>query len=144
MGDSSDPPELAELKRRTRRADAVLLVTPDYDCALPTMVRDAIAWASRPVGNSGWNCKPALILGVSLGAFGALRNDDGVWQVAVHLRLFSHNRPEMTIGGGIARFDSRGNPVDAAAEAAISQLLHKLERWLRRARPGDGQDQMAA
>ena len=133
-----------ELKRRTRRADAVLLVTPDYDCGLPSSVRDAIAGASRPVSDTGWNCKPTLIMGVSLGAFGTDRNDHCVWQVDVHLRLFSSYWPEMPIGGGIARFDCQGNPVDAAAQAAISQLLHELERWLQHARPGAAQDQIAA
>ena len=57
------PPKVVELKRRVREADAVLIVTPEYNYSVPGVLKNAIDWASRPYGDSAWSGKPAAIRG---------------------------------------------------------------------------------
>lgn len=48
------PPKVAELKRRIREADALLIVTPEYNYSVPGVLKNAIDWASRPYGDNSF------------------------------------------------------------------------------------------
>jgi chromate reductase, NAD(P)H dehydrogenase (quinone) len=72
--DEQNPPaKVVELKRRIRDADAILIVTPEYNYSVPGVLKNAIDWASRPYGDNGWNGKPAAIMGASIGTIGTAR-----------------------------------------------------------------------
>src|SRR6266576_1421354 len=67
--DEKNPPaKVVELKKQIRAADALLIVTPEYNYSIPGVLKNAIAWASRPYGDSAWAGKAAAIMGASLGA----------------------------------------------------------------------------
>jgi chromate reductase len=55
--EQNPPPKVTELKRRVREADAILIVTPEYNYSIPGVLKNAIDWASRPYGDSAWNGK---------------------------------------------------------------------------------------
>src|SRR5690242_8458854 len=42
------PPAVQEFRERIRAADALLIVTPEYNYSLPGVLKNAIDWASRP------------------------------------------------------------------------------------------------
>src|SRR5690606_14038708 len=67
--DIADPfPESAkELKRRIEAADAVIFVTPEYNRSVPGGLKNAIDWASRPLGANSFAGKPTLVSGASPG-----------------------------------------------------------------------------
>ena len=44
------PASVVELKKRVRSADAVLIVTPEYNYSIPGVLKNAIDCASRPPG----------------------------------------------------------------------------------------------
>jgi chromate reductase, NAD(P)H dehydrogenase (quinone) len=68
----SDPPvPVAELRRRIADADAVFVVTPEYNHSIPGALKDALDWASRPRESAALAEKPAAAIGASTGAFGA-------------------------------------------------------------------------
>jgi chromate reductase, NAD(P)H dehydrogenase (quinone) len=48
--DEEQPPPapVADLKTRIRAADAILMVTPEYNYSIPRVLKNAIDWASRP------------------------------------------------------------------------------------------------
>src|SRR2546428_8011970 len=43
-----DPDGVAAFKQAIRAADAVLMVTPEYNHGVPGVMKNAIDWASRP------------------------------------------------------------------------------------------------
>src|SRR5690606_22031561 len=64
-----NPPEkVVDLKRRIRAADAILLVTPEYNYSVPGVLKNAIDWASRPYGDNAWSGKPVAIMGATIGS----------------------------------------------------------------------------
>ncbi|KNX36433.1 NADPH-dependent FMN reductase [Luteipulveratus halotolerans] len=72
--DGDDVPAAAvALREQVAAADAVLLVTPEYNGGLPAVLKNAIDWASRPYGQGSLTGKPVAALGATLGAYG------GVW-----------------------------------------------------------------
>src|SRR5207244_4343120 len=64
--DEKNPPaKVVELKKQIRAADALLIVTPEYNYSISGVLKNAIDWASRPYGDSAWSGKQAAIMGVS-------------------------------------------------------------------------------
>src|SRR5689334_8595936 len=52
------PSAVQDFKSKIRSADAVLLITPEYNYSIPGVLKNAIDWASRPYGDNAWNAKP--------------------------------------------------------------------------------------
>ena len=131
--DEQNPPaKVTELKRRIREADAVLIVTPEYNYSIPGVLKNAIDWASRPYGDSAWNGKPAAIMGASVGTIGTARAQYHLRQMMVFLNMFPINQPEVMIGNAQDRFDAEGNLTHDAMKEFIRQLLQNLVEWTRR------------
>ena len=70
-GDVPGPAEA--LRDAVQRADALLLVTPEYNGSLPAVLKNAIGWASRPFQGGAIVDKPVAVVGTSNGRYG------GVW-----------------------------------------------------------------
>lgn len=66
------PDAVAELRQAMREADAVLVVTPEYNHSIPGVLKNALDWASRPAGQSALTGTPAAVIGASTGMFGAV------------------------------------------------------------------------
>ena len=72
--DGADAPAAAtKLRQAIAEADAVLVVTPEYNGSIPAVVKNAIDWLSRPYGNSVLAGKPLAVIGAAGGQYG------GVW-----------------------------------------------------------------
>jgi hypothetical protein len=46
------PNRVKEFKAKIKAADAILIVTPEYDYSVPGVLKNAIDWASRPYGDN--------------------------------------------------------------------------------------------
>jgi chromate reductase, NAD(P)H dehydrogenase (quinone) len=130
--EQSPPKKVIELKQQLRAADAILIVTPEYNYSIPGVLKNAIDWASRPYGDSAWNAKPVAIMGASVGTFGTARAQYHLRQMFVFLNMFPINQPEVMIGNAAERFDRAGNLTDEKTKELIGQLLHNLVDWTRR------------
>jgi len=96
--EQNPPAKVIELKKRIRAADAILIVTPEYNYSIPGVLKNAIDWASRPYGHSAWSGKPAAIMGASVGATGTARAQYHLRQIFVFLNMFPIDQPEVMIG----------------------------------------------
>jgi NAD(P)H-dependent FMN reductase len=72
--DTDDVAEpVAALREAAGRADAALVITPEYNGSIPAVLKNAIDWLSRPYGNGALTGKPFAVVGAALGRYG------GVW-----------------------------------------------------------------
>jgi chromate reductase len=129
--EQNPPAKVVELKARIREADAVLIVTPEYNYSVPGVLKNAIDWASRPYGDNAWSGKPAAIMGASVGTIGTARAQYHLRQMFVFLNVFPVNQPEVMIGNAAERFDAEGNLTNEATKDFIHQLLQNLVVWTR-------------
>ena len=67
------PAPVEALRAAAAEADAVLVVTPEYNGSYPAVVKNAIDWLSRPFGDGAVKGKPLAVIGGSFGQYG------GVW-----------------------------------------------------------------
>jgi chromate reductase, NAD(P)H dehydrogenase (quinone) len=66
------PDGARRLRDAIESADAVLIATPEYNSSVPGQLKNAIDWASRPLGTNALWGKPAAVIGASTGMFGAV------------------------------------------------------------------------
>ena len=113
-----DPEPVAEWKDAIRRADAILVVTPEYNYGIPGVLKNAIDWASRPPGKSVLNGKPAAIMGASPGGFGSVRAQLQLRQVFV-FTADDGGAAARGAGGEGPREVRRGGTADRRADAQV-------------------------
>jgi len=130
--EQNPPDKVAELKKRIRAAEAVLIVAPEYNYSVPGVLKNAIDWASRPYGDSAWSGKPVAIMGASIGAIGTARAQYHLRQMFVFLNMFPINQPEVMISNAAERLDGNGTLTDETTKKLIRQLLENLRDWTRR------------
>src|SRR3954471_4825659 len=99
----ASPAPAAELGERTKAADALLIVTPEYNYGIPGVLKNAIDWASRPP-EQPFDSKPIAIMGASPGMLGSARAQYHLRQCFVFLNAMVLNRPEVMIANAASRF----------------------------------------
>ena|SRR5215472_4943991 len=127
------PPAVQEFREKIRAADALLIVTPEYNYSVPGVLKNAIDWASRPPSQP-LDDKPLAIMGASPGRLGTARAQYHLRQIAVFVNMHVLNRPEVMIAGAAKAFDSSGRLIDDGARKLIAELLLNLEDWTARLR----------
>jgi chromate reductase len=69
----SDPPEpVRDLRERIEAADALLVVTPEYNGSVPGVLKNAIDWASARHRGSSFAGKTVAVAGATTGQYGAI------------------------------------------------------------------------
>jgi chromate reductase, NAD(P)H dehydrogenase (quinone) len=68
--EANPPHEVTRFKDEIKKADGVLIVTPEHDRSMPTALNNAVHWGARPFGTSVWPGKPGFITGTTPGAIG--------------------------------------------------------------------------
>lgn len=71
--EGSVPAPAARLREAAAEADALLLVSPEYNGTIPAVLKNAIDWLSRPYGAGALSGKPVAVVGTAFGQYG------GVW-----------------------------------------------------------------
>jgi chromate reductase len=127
----SFPPPVQELREKIRAADALLIVTPEYNYSIPGVLKNAIDWASRPP-DQPFEGKPIALMGASPGRFGTARAQYHLRQCFVFLNGLVLNRPEVMISGAAEMFDDRLRLTDEAARGYVGKLLEALGTAVRR------------
>lgn len=134
--EGNPPAKVTALKQAIRAADAILIVTPEYNYSVPGVLKNAIDWASRPYGDSAWEGKPVAVMGAAAGPLGSARAQYHLRQIFVFLNMFPVNRPEVMIAAAQDKFDAQGNLTNETSKKLIRQLLENLVAWTNRLERG--------
>ena len=89
------PEGVSALKTAVDEADAVLLVTPEYNRSTTPAMLNAVSWASRPYGKNSWQDKVVAIVGATPGATGTTVAQSDLRSVIVSLGAIVCGRPEI-------------------------------------------------
>jgi chromate reductase len=125
------PDTVTQLKERVRAADAVLLVTPEYNFSIPGVLKNTLDWLSRPPAPP-FDGKPVAIMGASPGMLGTARVQYHLRQVLLFLNTFTVNKPEVFINQAASKFSAEGELTDAPTAQMITELLQSLQKLKQR------------
>jgi chromate reductase len=124
------PKIVEEFGRRIAAADALLIVTPEYNYSVPGVLKNAIDWASR-LPEQPFNKKPVAIMGASMGLLGTVRAQLHLRHICVFLNMLPLNKPEVFIAKAQEKFDAQGTLTDEPTREHIRKLLASLDEWTR-------------
>ena len=119
------PAAVHELKEKVVAADALLLVTPEYNNSIPGVFKNVIDWLSRPpadVPRIFVNRHVALI-GASPGKFGTVQSQRAWLAVLRTLRTRTWFGSPLYVSAAAAVFDAEGRLVDADVRKHLTQFL---------------------
>ena len=71
--DGAVPAAAQALRDAAMEADALMLITPEYNGTMPAVLKNAIDWLSRPFGSGAVKDMPSVVVGTAFGQYG------GVW-----------------------------------------------------------------
>jgi len=106
------PEKVKDFKSKIRKADAILIATPEYNYSVPAVLKNAIDSATRPYGDNPFNEKPVAIMSASVGMLVGARAQYHLRQIFVYLNMHPINGPEVIVPFAQNKFDTNGNLVD--------------------------------
>jgi chromate reductase len=130
--EKSMPEKVKEFKAKIKSADAILIVTPEYNYSIPGILKNAIDWASRPSGDNSFDGKPVAVMSASTGMLGGARAQYHLRQVCITLNMYPLNRPEVFVTFANQKFDEKGNLTDEKTKEFIKGLLEALVAWTKK------------
>jgi chromate reductase len=128
------PVKVKEFKAKIRAADAILIVTPEYNYSVPGVLKNAIDWASRPYGDNAFEDKPVAVMSASGGMLGGARAQYHLRQSFVFVNAHLLNRPEVMVTFANEKIDENGKLTDETTRKKVKELLKALVAWTERLR----------
>lgn len=124
----AEPPAAIDLRAAVAEADVLLFVTPEYNGGIPSALKNAVDWISRPAGAGAVKGKPAAVTGASTGSFG------GVWAQAelrktlgiAGARVVDAELAVAKAGEAFVRIGDVVTLVDGEAIGGLEDLLESL------------------
>ena len=120
------PQEAQMLKDAIEGADGVIFATPEYNRSIPSVLKNAIDWASRPWGQNSFAKKPILILGASVGPIGTAVAQNHLKTIMNYLDTHVVGQPEFYMGTAQDKFDATGKLTDESSREHLRKALETL------------------
>lgn len=127
----STPPAVRRWRDALWAADALLLVTPEYNHGVPGVLKNALDWASRPPHHQPLNGLPVAIMGATPSMWGTARAQAQLRQTLVFPNARLLNQPEVLVARAGEKFDVDGRLTDPSTLSFVRDLLLALEVWTR-------------
>jgi chromate reductase, NAD(P)H dehydrogenase (quinone) len=129
------PAEVTAWADAVRRADGVIVVSPEYNWSIPGGLKNAIDWVSR-VKEQPFKDKPVALQSASPGLLGGSRAQYHLRQSLTSVGAFLFGTPEVIVTFAAQKFDEKTLELkDQAAIDLIKQQLAGFERLIRRLQP---------
>lgn len=122
------PEPVGRLKEAIAAADALLLVTPEYNNSVPGVAKNAIDWLSRPVSDIPrvFGNKPVAIAGASPGGFGTVLAQNAWLPVFKTLGAQVWSGGRLLVSRAHTVVGQDGEISDAATRQSIRSFMHSF------------------
>ena len=122
---SGIPAEVTRLADQIAAADAVVISTPEYNSALPGVLKNALDWVSRTKG-APWQDKPVAIVSAAAGRAGGARAQSSLRLAMTPFRPRLLTGPEVMIANSGNAFDDQGHLTDERSVETLGALMTAL------------------
>jgi len=125
------PPEVQTLADQIKGADAVVISTPEYNKALPGVLKNALDWVSRTKG-APFRDKPLAIMSAADGRAGGDRAQFSLRLALVMFRPRILQGPEVMIADSRNAFGPDGHLLSDRYFASLTSLMDELKAEIAR------------
>lgn len=129
------PAAVGAFKQLVESSDGVLIVSPEYNRAMPGVLKNALDWASRPSGKSSLKHKPVAFLGASPGPAGTLVAQSNLRAVIGPSGGIPMQQPEMYVTAKDGMFDANHVITDEKTRAGVQKHIDAFDAWIARLTP---------
>lgn len=125
------PAVVADARARVERADAVIMVVPEYNHGMPGVLKNTLDWLSRPVRVSCMMGKPVFFVTQSNGSLGGVRAQYQLRETLASMLCVLPPMQEMVVTHASEKIRD-GRLVDEASLRFIGAQLHAFLQRLER------------
>lgn len=129
------PAAVRELKAKIQEADAVVIITPEYNWSIPGVLKNALDWVSRV--EKVLTDKPVMTAGVATGPMGTVRAQLHLRDILTGMRasLLPPAGNEILIGAALQKFDeATGRLTDEATLQFIDGVMDRFTAFVQSSR----------
>ena len=119
-------PAAAALREAAGAADALLVVSPEYNGTMPAVLKNAIDWLSRPFGAGALSGKPAAVIGTAYGQFGGVWAQDEARKAVGIAGATVLEDVKLSIPGSLVRFAETHPKDDAEVVGQVAAVLEGI------------------
>lgn len=125
------PAAVLKLKAQILDADALLMVTPEYNNGVPGVFKNGIDWLSRADMKAVFAKRPTGMIGASMGGFGTL-SSQAAWLPTLKMlgvTLYSGN--SVLVSRAQNAFDAQGELMDESSRKNLSAYLNGFNEFVQ-------------
>ncbi|MES2203426.1 MAG: NADPH-dependent FMN reductase [Patescibacteria group bacterium] len=119
--EGSAPAAVAELKQKIADADALVIVTPEYNRSVPGGLKNMLDWTSRKPFN--WPGKKAYVFGSSSGERGANLAQFDIKRTLLYFGCRVLGQPEFYLSNNTQKFDAQMRLTDEPTKQALDRAV---------------------
>jgi chromate reductase len=129
---SGFPADVTALADAIRAADAVMIVSPEYNWSIPGVLKNAIDWLSR-LKEQPFKDKPVAVQSAAPGLLGGARMQYHLRQSLTTLDVLWFGRPEVIVNLAAKKFDEKTLELtDQPTLDMIKLQLEAFEKFIRK------------
>lgn len=121
------PDAVVRLAEQIKTADAIIVVTPEYNKGLSGSLKNALDWVSRVPGGV-WADKPVAIMSAAAGRAGGERAQNMLRLCLNPFQPRLISGPEVMVGATADQWDADGRLANERNVATLEKLMAKLRR----------------
>ncbi|CAI6066715.1 NADPH-dependent FMN reductase [Cohnella sp. JJ-181] len=134
--DREEGPAAVEVYREAiRRADGILIVSPEYNSGTPGVLKNALDWASTPTRTAALIHKPAGIVGATPGPKGTILSQQQIRQTLEAAQAWVLPFQKMYISQVMDKVDAeQGRLTDETTLKYLRRYVESLLGWIDQSR----------
>ncbi|MDZ4667128.1 MAG: NADPH-dependent FMN reductase [bacterium] len=123
------PESIEKISMAIKSADALIIVTPEYNYSIPGVLKNVIDFLSKhplkPIDK-----KAVGIISASPSLLGGVRAQFHLRQILVAANAMTMNIPEVVITQVNTKFDEEGNLTDEKTREFLKKFIHALAQFI--------------
>ena len=125
------PAAVLQLKAQIQSADALLLVTPEYNNGVPGVFKNGIDWLSRADMKAIFAKRPTGLIGASMGGFGTLSAQAAWLPTLKMLGVSLYSGGSVLVSRAQNAFDAQGALTDEQNRKNLSNYLNGFQEFVQ-------------
>ena len=121
--EANPPADWVAFRERIQKSAGVIFVTPEYNRAIPGVLKNAIDVASRPYGKSSFLGKPVGIVSNSPGPLGGVNAAKSLQNILPGISGPIMGQPETYLNAVGDAFDEKGNLTKETLQKVLQQYI---------------------
>lgn len=121
--EGAPPADWLAFREKLQKSDGVIFVTPEYNRAIPGVLKNAIDVASRPYGKSSFDGKPVGIISNSPGPLGGVSAAKTLQNILPGISGPIMQQPETYLNAVGDAFDAEGNLTKDSLKGVLQAYL---------------------